>query len=59
MFFYDKLSLYFLRKREFDEPVENLKEMFDRSKDIIGLKEVMKKIFSFENYVWVSNQTYK
>ena len=46
-FFYDKLSIYFLKKKESNEPVENLKEMFDRSKDIIGLKEVLKKIFSF------------
>ena len=47
IFFYDKLSLYFLKKKESNEPIENLKEMFDRSKDIIGLKNVLKKIFSF------------
>jgi hypothetical protein len=40
-FFYDKLSIYFLKKKESNGPVENLKEMFDRSKDIIGFKDVL------------------
>ena len=28
-------------------------------KDISGINRVLRKIFSFENYVWISNQTFK
>ena len=44
---------------ESDEPNKNLKEEFDGSKDISGMNKTLRKIFSFENYVWISNQTYK
>ena len=56
IFFKDKLSLYFLKKKYKNEPVENLKDAFENSKDIIGMNNVLKKIFSFENFVWMSNQ---
>ena len=58
-FFYDKLSIYFLNKMESDEPIQNLKDEYDCSKDISGINRVLRKIFSFENYVWISNQTFK
>jgi hypothetical protein len=54
-FFYDKLSIYFLKKNESNEPVENLKNAFESSKDIFKMNKVLRKICSFENYVWVSN----
>jgi hypothetical protein len=58
IFFYDKLSIYFLEKKYSNDPIENLKEGYDRSKDIIGMNGVLKKIFSFENIVWINNQVY-
>ena len=58
IFFYDKLSIYFLDKKESNEPIENLKEGYDRSKDIIGMNGLLKKIFSFENIVWINNQVF-
>ena len=53
--FYDKLSLYFLKKKESDEPLENLKNAFEDSKDIFEMNKVLRKICSFENYIWMSN----
>jgi hypothetical protein len=53
--FYDKLSIYFFKKKDSNEPVENLKNAFDGSKDIFEMSKVLRKIFSFENYVWISN----
>ena len=58
IFFYDKLSLYFLKKKYSNEPIENLKEGYDSSKDIIGMNGVLRKIFSFENILWMNNQAY-
>jgi len=29
IFFYDKLSIYFLKKKDLNEPVENLKDAFE------------------------------
>ena len=55
-FFYDKLAIYFLKKKENNEPVENLKDAYENSNDIIGMNFVLKKIFSFENILWISNQ---
>ena len=55
IFFYDKLSIYFLKKKESNEPIENLKEGYESSKDAIGMNRVLRKIFSFENYVWMNN----
>ena len=56
--FYDKLSLYFLEKRADNEPKENLKDAFFRSFDILGMNQVLKKIYSFENFIWINNQVY-
>jgi hypothetical protein len=53
--FYDKLSIYFLKEKDSNEPAENLKNEFEDSKDIFEMNKVLRKIFSFENYVWVSN----
>ena len=47
IFFYDKLSFYFLKKKYSNEPIENLKEGYDNSKDIIGMNGILRKIFSF------------
>ena len=58
IFFYDKLSFYFLKKKESNEPIENLKKGYDGSKDIIGMNSILKKIFSFENIVWLNNQVF-
>jgi len=58
IFFYDKLSIYFLKKKDSNEQVENLKDAFENSKDIIGMSQVLKKIFSFDNFVWMSNQLF-
>jgi hypothetical protein len=58
IFFYDKLSIYFLKKKDSSEQVENLKDAFENSKDIIGMSDVLKKIFSFDNIVWMSNQVF-
>jgi hypothetical protein len=58
IFFYDKLSIYFLKKKDSNEQVENLKDAFENSKDIIGMSQVLKKIFSFDNIVWMSNQVF-
>jgi len=58
IFFYDKLSIYFLKKKEKYELIENLKDGYDRSKDIIGMNGVLRKIFSFENIVWINNQVF-
>ena len=54
--FLNKLSLYFLKKKESNEPVENLKEMYDDSKDKKGMIRALRNIFSFENIVWINNQ---
>jgi hypothetical protein len=58
LFFHDKLSIYFLKKRESNEPFENLRDDYDRSKDVSGMKQVLRKIFSFENIVWINNQAF-
>jgi hypothetical protein len=55
IFFYDKLSIYFLKEKESNEPAENLKNAFDCSKDIFEMNKALRKICSFENYVWMSN----
>ena len=55
IFFYDKLSIYFLKKKDSNEQIENLKDGFDHSTDIIGMIAILKKIFSFENIVWINN----
>lgn len=54
--FYDKLSIYLLEKKQQFQKEENLKAAYDGSKDIIGMNQVLKKIFSFERTVFVSNQ---
>ena len=56
--FYDKLSIYFLKKKESNEPIENLRERYESSKDKIGMNGVLRKIFSFENFVWINNQAH-
>lgn len=53
--FYDKLSIYFLSRKESHENVENLKNLYNDSNDISKMNKVLRKIFSFENYVWISN----
>jgi hypothetical protein len=53
--FYDKLSIYFLSRKESREAVENLKNLYDESNDISKMNRVLRKIFSFENYLWISN----
>jgi hypothetical protein len=58
IFFYDKLSIYFLKKKKSNYPIENLKEGYDGSKDIIEMNNVLRKIFSFENIVWLNNQVF-
>ena len=58
IFFYDKLSIYFLKKKRSNEPIENLKEGYDSSKDIIGMNGLLRKIFSFQNILWINNQVF-
>jgi hypothetical protein len=53
--FYDKLSIYFLSRKESRETVENLKNLYDESNDISKMNRVLRKIFSYENYLWISN----
>ncbi len=57
--FYDKLSIYFLKKKEeYDDQIENLRDEYAGSRDVSGMNRVLKKIFSFENTVWINNQVF-
>ena len=59
LLFHDKLSIYFLKKKEEpNDQIKNLRDQFDSSKDISGMDRVLKMIFSFENAVWINNQVY-
>ena len=53
-FFYDKLSLYFMNNKKGVKEKNNIKNDFDSSFDIIGMNQVLKKIFSFERFAWIN-----
>jgi hypothetical protein len=55
VFFYKKLSHYFMMKKESTENEKNLKKAFDDSKNVNEMNKVLRNIFSFENFVWISN----
>ena len=54
--FNHQISIHFLKKKQLKDREENLKAAFDASQDIIGMNNVLKKICSFERFVWTSNQ---
>ena len=54
--FHDKLSIHLLKNKSIKKEDENLKKAYDDSKDISGMSKVLRKIFSFERYAFISNQ---
>ena len=45
-----------MMKKESTENEGNLKKAFDDSKNVNEMNKVLRNIFSFENFVWMSNQ---
>ena len=54
--FYNKLSISFLNHQNKNVEIENLKNEFDRTKDLKGMIQVLRRIFSFERFAFMSNQ---
>jgi hypothetical protein len=44
-----------MMKKESTENEENLQKAFDGSKNVNEMNKVLRNIFSFENFVWISN----
>lgn len=51
--FLNNISIFHLNNKTPYE--QNLKEEFDSSIDIYGMKKVLRKIFTFERFVFISN----